>query len=614
MAQIMMRRRYFGGESQWYGRVPITMTLAAAIGLLVLVTVGVVFGVGVWLAQKNTFDLLRANAQQAIAADVNLIEQHLRPAEHQTRYLAERIAREEIDPADPEQFGSMLIGALAAGRQIEGVMFVDTNFQSLVASREIELDLVVLNVIDTSDDQNIRQIMEDVLQGPVWGQPVWGEKFQKTYLNRAHPVRRNGEFVGAIVAVTSVQGLSNFIGEQGLETNGNRFILYGRDNILAHWMMTSGYPGRSREHPLPRLDEFGDPILASIWQDQGRYELALNLPDGTDSHELDIFNDRYAFMYRNLVGFGPRPLIVGAYFQGNNSIKEVRRMIAALIAGVAALLVSLIAAIILGHRIARPIVRFSAAAGRIRDLDVSKIENLPGSVFREINDQSVAFNTMLRALRWFELYVPKKIVERLIRHGEVHDTISDAREITVMFTDIAGFSAVSEGMLAPEVAAFVNHHFSLVAGCIEAEEGTIDKFMGDAVMAFWGAPDTQNDSAERACRAARAIADTIHEDNRQRKAIGKLPVGIRIGIHTGIATVGNIGSPGRLNYTIIGDTVNIGQRLEQLGKEVYAAGTEVSILLSGDTANKLGPDFKTVAVGSHKLKGRSGENEVFKLV
>ncbi|MFT6877027.1 MAG: adenylate cyclase [Granulosicoccus sp.] len=235
-------------------------------------------------------------------------------------------------------------------------------------------------------------------------------------------------------------------------------------------------------------------------------------------------------------------------------------------------------------------------------------------MFRELNDQSVAFSTMLRALRWFEIYVPKKIVERLIKQDEVHDTITDVREITVMFTDIAGSSSVSEGMLAPEVAAFVNHHFSLVVGCIEAEDGTIDKFMGDAVMAFWGAPDQQSDSAERACRSALAITAIIHEDNVQRNAAGEPSIGIRIGVHTGIATVGNIGAPGRLNYTIIGNTVNIGQRLEQLGKEVNPQGSEVSILISGDTADKLGPDFKSVEAGRYKLKGRIGEVEVFKLV
>ncbi|MBX2869755.1 MAG: hypothetical protein KTR18_13840 [Acidiferrobacterales bacterium] len=606
-------RRYFGAGSKWYGRVPLTVTLATAIGLLVLVTVGVVFGVGVWIAQKNTFDLLSINAHQAIVADVNQIEQHLQPAEHQALFLANQIENHKVDPADQEQFGQLLVGALAAVPQIEAVMFINTELRSFVAGRGLNPVEIGLNTLDYSNDPIVRKNMDDVLLGPVWKPPIWRENFQKTYLNRVHPVKRNGEFIGAIVAVVSVQQLSTFISESELDSNGNRFILYGSDHVLAHWQLMSGYPDRSSENPLPRLDGFGDPVLASIWQQEGRHELVLNLPEGTNGHFLEIFNDGYAFVYRSLPGFGPHSMLVGAYFQADDVSKEVRRMIAALFAGIALLILSLVAAIFLGRRIARPIVQFAEAASQIRDLEVSKIEDLPGSMLRELNNQSVAFNAMLRALRWFELYVPKKIVGRLIKHGEVHETISDAREITVMFTDLVGFSAVSEGMSAPEVAAFVNQHFSLVARCIESEEGTIDKFMGDAVMAFWGAPDTQNNSAEQACLAACAIASAMLEDNSQRRTAGEPPLGIRIGIHTGVATAGNIGAPGRLNYTIIGDTVNVGQRLEQLGKEIYPPGTEVSILVSSETAEKVENLFNLVPAGRYKLKGRQGEMDVFKL-
>ena len=288
-------------------------------------------------------------------------------------------------------------------------------------------------------------------------------------------------------------------------------------------------------------------------------------------------------------------------------------MVMALIVGVVALVISLIAAVIVGRRIARPIVRFSTAAGRIRDLDISPMEELPPSIFRELNEQSNSFNAMLRALRWFELYVPRKIVESLIKRGSTEESISDAREIPVMFTDIAGFSSASEGMPAAEVAAFVNFHFSIIVDCIEAEGGTVDKFIGDAVMAFWGAPEEQPDAPERACRAALAIAERMREENHRKEARGEAPTHLRIGIHSGSATVGNIGAPGRLNYTIIGDTVNIGQRLEQLGKELHPEGTDVSILISGDTAGQLSTAFAPVSAGRRRVKGRIGEIEVFDL-
>jgi len=201
----------------------------------------------------------------------------------------------------------------------------------------------------------------------------------------------------------------------------------------------------------------------------------------------------------------------------------------------------------------------------------------------------------------------------LIRHGDFDDSVSDARQITVMFTDMVGFSAVSEGMRAEQVAAFVNHHFSIVVQCIENEGGTVDKFMGDAVMAYWQNNEEQGHSAERACRAALAISAAIRLDNQRRQLQNDPPIGIRIGIHSGMATVGNIGTPGRLNYTIIGDTVNIGQRLEQLGKKIYPSETDVSILISANTAEKLSSKFTTIAAGSHRLQGRNTDVDVFRL-
>ena len=132
-------------------------------------------------------------------------------------------------------------------------------------------------------------------------------------------------------------------------------------------------------------------------------------------------------------------------------------------------------------------------------------------------------------------------------------------------------------------------------------------------MAFWGAPDAQPDAAERACRAALAIAVGIRAENTLRRSAGEASLGIRIGIHSGSATVGNIGSPGRINYTIIGDAVNVGQRLEQLGKTLFPEGSETAILISGETAAGLGPDFAPEPAGRHRVKGRTGEVEVFTL-
>ena len=280
------------------------------------------------------------------------------------------------------------------------------------------------------------------------------------------------------------------------------------------------------------------------------------------------------------------------------------------IAGAAALILAIGVAIFIGRRLPRPIKRISAAATRIRDMDLGDVEVLPGSRIRELDQQADAFNSMVNGLRWFETYVPKRLVSRLIQEGDQSGLVSDSRNLTVMFTDIAGFSTISENMSAREVADLVNEHFAIVAGAIDDEEGTVDKFIGDSVMAFWGAPEKQKNRAERACRAALAIRAAVAADNDRRAAAGKPRVRMRIGIHSGRATVGNIGAPGRLNYTVIGDMVNVGQRLEQLAKDILPED-EVAILFSDATRADLGAEFEPRPVGKHRLKGREGEIEVF---
>ena len=598
--------------TRWNGSLSITVTLATAISLLVLVSVGGVLGAGIWLAGKNTLALTSANANRSLANMVDRIERHLLPAEDQARFIAERIESGEFDPHDRATFGRLLTGALAGVPQIESISFLDTALKTFLAARygRSRLELVEL---DHSRDPRFREYLKNRPQEPHWTLPFWIERHGGTYFSRAHPVHRDGGFIGVVAATASIRELSAYVRKTGEGDRGTRFILYGRDRVLAHPLMAAGYPGLSLDQPLPGLTEFRDPVLAAIWQEEGRSDLIISLARGTSGHSIAIGGDDYIFMFRQLDGFGPKPLTVGVHFHLEDVGSELRRMAVALIVGIAALLLSIVAAIILGRRIARPIVQFSAAAGQVRNLNIDEIGDLPGSVFRELDQQAKSFNAMLRALRWFELYIPRKVVERLVKRGEIDDTMSSAREVTVMFTDIAGFSSVSENLAALEVADLVNRHFEIVAGCIEAEDGTVDKFIGDSVMAFWGAPDLQPDAAERACRAALAIADGIRAENVRRRSAGEVPLGIRIGIHTGGATVGNIGSPGRINYTIIGDTVNVGARLEQLGKILRPAGSEVVILASGATVGKLGPGFGPAPVGRHPVKGRVGEIDVFSL-
>ena len=198
---------------------------------------------------------------------------------------------------------------------------------------------------------------------------------------------------------------------------------------------------------------------------------------------------------------------------------------------------------------------------RDRQSGFDQVAPLSGSRFREINSLARSFNAMLDGLRAFGRYVPRTLVTRLVKEGRI-GAGTEERVLAIMFTDIVGFTAACEKMSAGEVAAFINQHLTLVSACVEQEGGTIDKFIGDAVMAFWGAPGHTENPAASACRAAIAIQRALAADNAQRIARGLAPVRIRIGIHMGPVVVGDIGAPNRINYTIVGDAVNATQRLE----------------------------------------------------
>ncbi|MFV2093853.1 MAG: hypothetical protein ACC634_12285, partial [Hyphomicrobiales bacterium] len=420
-----------GGHPRWNGRLSLTITLATAIGLLVFVSVGIVLGVGVWLAQKNTSSLLSANAHRSISASTEQVKQFLQPAENQGRFLASRIESGEVDPQDRAGFGKMLTGALAAAPQIDAVMFIDLKMQSFFAARTRHGE-ILLGDADYSADQIIVGLMKNIGTSAIWGPPIWRDVARQTFMNRAQPVIRSGKIIGAIVSVVSVKGLSEFVTEPADHDAGNRFILYGRDQVLAHSSMIDGDTGGSNAVPLPLLASFGDQVLSSIWQPQGRRPIGIPMPEDTKGHVLKIYDNNYVFLYQNLSGFGSKPLIVGSYFLAADVTQEIRRMMMSLMAGILAMLLSVIAALFLGRYIARPIVRFSAATSRVRTLEISQIGDLPGSIFRELNEQAISFNAMLRGLRWFELYVPKTIVERLIKRGDMSESLSDTRDITAL--------------------------------------------------------------------------------------------------------------------------------------------------------------------------------------
>ena len=413
-----------------------------------------------------------------------------------------------------------------------------------------------------------------------------------------------------LVATVPVAAINARMNASPVLTNGKRFILYGTDRVLTQQGLNQFKTILSVENILPKLSEVDDPVLRNIWSDEGETLQLLSDDASFHGHYLAVDGHGYIYIYRYLNGYSDRPLTVGYWILNDYVVVELRRLMIAGLAGLAIMILSTIVAIMIGRRISRPVLALSDASRQISRLDFSAVKPLPRSRFTEVNEANNAYNRMLRGLNWFETYVPKSLVRKLMESGEAR---SEQRVVTVMFTDIAGFTPQAESMKSEDVANFLNHHFELVTRCIEAEGGTVDKFIGDAVMAFWGAPETQPDHAARACRAALAIKKAIMADNEIRRREGLGEVHMRIGIHSGPLVVGNIGSTGRLNYTVVGDTVNIAQRMEQYGKTLSPDQTDEVYILITDATFEAAADINATRIGEYQVKGRQDPVTIYRL-
>ena len=205
----------------------------------------------------------------------------------------------------------------------------------------------------------------------------------------------------------------------------------------------------------------------------------------------------------------------------------------------------------------------------------------------------------------FGTYVPPELVDEMVKDPDSYSMKAASKELTVMFCDMRGFTAMSEKMEPTQLQELLNAVFSRLTDIIRANRGTIDKYMGDCVMAFWGAPVDTPNHAELAVKSAVAMSRAVHAINEEHRAQGIPEIGVGIGINTGTMCVGDMGSDIRRSYTVIGDAVNLGSRLEGLSK-VYGVDIVVS-----EAARQQARDFAWQELDRVRVKGKEQAVGIF---
>jgi adenylate cyclase len=346
-----------------------------------------------------------------------------------------------------------------------------------------------------------------------------------------------------------------------------------------------------RSHPGDLVKDVS-PILRRVFED----------PKG-ERVELNFFKDRWGNW---LSGYAPIfatdgtiASILGVDISAKTIVTNERQVTLHLaLLTLAIALIAVVVGLYFSSRISKPLSVLATDMRKVRNLHLDEPANVESNL-REVVDMREALITMKSGLRSFSKYVPTDLVRALIREGNEARLGGRHETLTVFFSDIANFASLAEARSPGELAQDLAQYFSIVTRTILENRGTVDKYIGDAVMAFWGAPEPLPNHAQHAVLAALKVKSYLNELNLQLAKKGKPPMETRIGLATGEVLVGNIGYEDRFDYTVLGDTVNIASRLEGLNKRY---GTK--ILASAAVVESLGDSVLVRLVDKVVVKGR----------
>jgi adenylate cyclase len=431
-------------------------------------------------------------------------------------------------------------------------------------------------------------------------------------LSLAVPVYSRGRLAYVITADFSSASLCHFL--QGIKVGrtGYAFVVDDRADgnkvLLAHPNPELLLEKKGRKAETVRLDRVADSALRESmkWiaaQPAKTETLSGKIIDATainDAQRDTPQRSREYFVSYGRIGGTPTPgLSMGAIvptseLTGQLAIHE--RTIT--VVGIAALISGLIFSWLISMAVARPLnaaVRQLAQVGQMQ-FDLPPVMS---SGLAEVNELAGGIDQMKLGLRSFSRYVPTDLVRRVLASGAEPALGGEVRQLTVHFCDIAGFTAIAENLPPDELLKLLSECLGELSEEITLSGGTIDKYIGDNIMAFWGAPEPLEDHAARACHALLRNRERMKR-LRERWSERSLPsLYTRMALHTGQVIVGNIGSEHRLNYTVLGDTVNVASRLENLNR-LY--GTE--ILISETTQRAVGEELIARPVDWVRVAGR----------
>lgn len=459
--------------------------------------------------------------------------------------------------------------------------------------------------VNSTYDPRVRpwyQSAEAQKESIVYG-PIKSASTGEIELTFATPVMINEQVMAVAAIDISLASTQRFLNEHKISPNAITVVLDAQQRVIA-----SSYADIQNVETADNVSHVSD--LASDLPKRALLSLPSSKFLGTFRFDSADGHINYMASLSKVDLTVPVDWRILSIAPSQDFLKEITdssRLIAFI--GVLALIAQLLVIYAMSVRIARPLEQLAREVDDIEQLKFQDNVALPRSFFLEIDQLTTSIDRMRQAIRAFSSFVPVDLVRGLLKSGQKLELGGRSRFLTIMFCDLESFSTLSENSPSQQLLLRVSKYLQIATHNINQEMGTVDKFIGDGVMAFWGAPNALEDHAYRACAAALKIQEQMDVINKEWESEGLPPLKVRIGIHSDVVLVGNIGSIERMSYTVMGDGVNVAARLEGINKEL---GTRICI--SKTVAREAGERLKLRALDAVTVKGRKSTVEVFELL
>ncbi|NDH61985.1 MAG: hypothetical protein EBY18_10105 [Alphaproteobacteria bacterium] len=413
--------------------------------------------------------------------------------------------------------------------------------------------------------------------------------------------RTAGKVSGVAAADITLDGLSQYLAERKISPGSLSYILDPQGRVLAASDLSRTYTNDNGRVALRHVTSLDNSLPAAAFSARPR--------DGERPYSFVRDGNEYVASLTTVPPeFGKRwqlfvvvPIddFTGEYKANNNRL---------LLFGLVILAIQVVIIYFLTGVISAPLERLARKVGTIQQLSGAESPAIISPI-TEISVLSRAIETLDSAVKSFASFVPVGLVTQLLESDQKLELGGHSRFLTIFFSDLEAFSTLSEEVPAQELLLRVSAYLEIVTRSVNQEAGTIDKFIGDGVMAFWGAPALLDDHAWRACVAALRIQRAMAVLNAEGRQRGYKPMNVRIGIHSDAVLVGNIGSKERMSYTVMGDGVNVASRLEGINKEY---GTRLCI--SHSVFKEAGERLCVRPIDDVAVKGRRGLVPIYELI